>query len=244
MAANNQLENQYYECSFPLTNWVTGNNLFYSIVSQMENYMGTLRQLYKWKQQRLLLERPTLSSASTLIFWVHKTIIDNALQLFSIQGGFKVSNSSKCLPTSSQYNYKKQSPRPRRVLLDIDCDHPHLLEELDSLDLERIRLWDHIADLYHYEIIELCTAQYIDLVVTTNERLMNPWEEWLTYLMPHRTRLFFPPPQLLKDPKVLAQAIYDRAFTIRKRKRFNSNQLQTEFFRTLELKSSENIQSK
>lgn len=43
-------------------------------------------------------------------------------------------------------------------------------------------------------------------------------KEWLTYLMLHRTRLFFPPPQWLQDPKVLAQTIYERTFTRLKRK--------------------------
>ncbi len=73
---------------------------------------------------------------------------------------------------------------------------------------------------------------------------MNPVEEWLKYLMPHRTRLFFPSQKLLETPKVFAQDIYDRAFTIRKRKRANSDQLQHEFFRTLERKSLEEIRQK
>lgn len=237
-----QLNDLYYECSFPINNWVIGNDLFTNIVSQIECYMETLRQLDKWKQQGLLLEKPTLSLTSTLIFWVHKSIIDTALQLFGVQGGFRLGKLSECLPDSSQYNSKKQSPRPRRVLLDIGCDHPRLIEELTSLGLERVRLWDHIADLYHYEIIELCTSQYIDLVVTTNERFMNPAEEWLKYLMPHRTRLFFPPHKLLETPKVLAQAIHDRAYAKRKLKQPNPHQLQHEFFRTLEQKSLEEFQ--
>ena len=50
MTSSPQNQDQFYECSFSLNNWVTGNDLFSEIVFQMENYMGTLRQLYKWKQ--------------------------------------------------------------------------------------------------------------------------------------------------------------------------------------------------
>ncbi|MFX1285661.1 MAG: hypothetical protein ACFFB5_18620 [Promethearchaeota archaeon] len=119
---------------------------------------------------------------------------------------------------SSTYKGKKQTPRPRRVLLDIGCDDPDLIKALTQLGLEVELVWRHAVDLLNYEIIEICTAQHIAILVSTNSQLLTPPEEWLTYLMPHRTRLFFPPPQLLHDPKGLAQAIYERTFTRLKRK--------------------------
>ncbi len=79
-------------------------------------------------------------------------------------------------------------------------------------------VWRHAADLLNYEIIEICTDQYIDILVSTNSQLLTPPEKWLTYLMPHRTRLYFPPPQLLQDSKALAQTIYEHTWTRLKRK--------------------------
>jgi hypothetical protein len=101
--------------------------------------------------------------------------------------------------------------------LDIGCDDPDLIKTLTRLGLEVELVWRHAADLLNYEIIEICTAQYIDILVSTNSQLLTPPEEWLTYLMPHRTRLFFPTPHLLQDSRALAQAIYERAFTRLKR---------------------------
>jgi hypothetical protein len=232
---------EFYECSLQLFQWSKGTDLLKDIIEQVEIQVATLHQLYQWKRDYLLLPKPTLSASHTFVFWVHSSIVDNALGLPGVRGGFNISQIDPKTPDSSTYKGKKQTPRPRRVLLDIGCDDPTLINALTKLGLEVELVWRHAADLLNYEIIEVCTAQYIDVLVSTNRRLLTPLEEWLTYLMPHRTRLFFPPPQLLKDPTVLAQTIYDRAFTIRKRKRANSGQLQNDFFRTLERKSSEEI---
>ncbi len=54
--------------------------------------------------------------------------------------------------------------------------------------------------------------------------------------MPQRTRLFFPSPQLLYDPKVLAQTIYERTFTRLKRK-----QAKQPYSHHLQCNSSKNV---
>ncbi|MFX0183413.1 MAG: hypothetical protein ACFE95_10065 [Candidatus Hodarchaeota archaeon] len=231
----------FYECSLQLVPWAKGTDLLDEILRQVEAQVVNLRQLRQWKRNYLLLTKPTLSTAQTFVFWVHPSIVDSALGLTGVRGGFKVSQTNPNLPDSSSYKGKKQTPRPRRVLMDIGCDDPALINALTQLGLEVELVWRHAADLLNNEVIEVCTTQYIDILVSTNRRLLTPPEEWLTYLMLHRTRLFFPPPQLLKDPEVLAQTIYNRAFTIRKRKRVNLGQLQNDFFRTLERKSSEEI---
>ncbi len=179
------------------------------------------QQLYQWKSQGLIFPKPTLSSRYTFVFWVHDSIINSVLEFSSIRGGFRVQSKSTSLPDSSTYRGKKQDPRPRRVLLDVGIDSSELIAELKILGLEIECLWPHVADLLHYEIIELCTAQYIDLMVTTNERLQTPPEEWLQYLMPHRTRLCITPHHLLEDPKSLAHSIYSRTYSKRKFKTQN-----------------------
>ena len=152
------------------------------------------------------------------VFWLHSSVVDSALLLTGVQGGFKVTQKTPKLPDSSSYKGKKQNPRPRRVLLDIGCDDPSLIKVLTQLGLEVELVWRHAADLLNYEIIEICTNQYIDILVSTNSQLLTPPEEWLTYLMPHRTRLFFPTLQLIQDSKALAQTIYERTFTRLKQK--------------------------
>ena len=122
--------------------------------------------------------------------------------------------------------------------------NPAFVQKLIQMGLEVELVWRHAANLLNYEIIDMCTAQYIDLLVSCNERILTPPDEWLTYLMPHRTRLFFPPPKLLETPEVLAKAIFDRAYAKRKRKRPNPHQLQLEFFSNLERKSIEKFQAK
>ena len=84
------------------------------------------------------------------------------------------------------------------------------------MGLEVELLWTHVADLLHYEIVELCTAQYIDLIVTTNPRLLMPPEEWLEYLIPHRTRIVVIPEEKLEAPKELARMVYRFAYSKRK----------------------------
>ena len=228
----------WYECSLQLVPWAQGTDLLEDIVEQMELQLATLQQLLQWKRKYLLHPKPTSSTSDIFVFWVQESVIDQALHLTSVRGGFQVSELKPKLPDSSTYRGKKQSPRPRRVLLDVGCDNPALIHALTQLGLEIELVWRHAADLLNYEIIEICTAQYIDLFVSTNNRVLTPPEEWLTYLLPHRTRLFFPPKQVVESQKALAQAIYQRARAKRKRIRGSSQQLQQALLRTLGQKTS------
>ncbi len=226
----------FYECSFQLVPSSKGTDLIEDIFEQMEVQVKIIYQLLHWKRKHLLFPKPTLSTDQIFVFWVYSSVLDSALLLTGVQGGFKVTQKEPKLSDSSTYKGKKQTPRPRRVLLDIGCDDPALIKALTQLGLEVELVWRHAADLLNYEIIEICTAQYIDILVSTNNQLLTPPEEWLTYLMPHRTRLFFPPPQLLREPKVLAQNIYNHAFTRLKRKKIkqpNPHQLQDKTVKTV-----------
>jgi hypothetical protein len=75
-----------------------------------------------------------------------------------------------------------------------------------------------MADLIQYEIIDVCKSHYVDLIVTTNDRLLTSAEEWVQYLLPHRTRLFIVPKELVMDYNQLASLINQRAFEKRKYK--------------------------
>ena len=243
MINKNEINSEFYECSIQLLQWAKGTDLLRDILKQIGIQLATLRQLYQWKRTYLLHPKPTLSTSHTFVFWIHSSIVDVALQLTGVQGGFKVNDINPKLPDSSTYKGKKLNPRPRRILLDIGIDNPALIQALTQLGLEIELIWHHAADLLNYEVIEICTAQYIDLLVSSNRRLLTPPEEWLTYLMPHRTRLYIPSQKLLESPEALAQTIYDRAHTIRKRKQINSRQLQHKFLNNLKQKTSQKIQS-
>lgn len=206
----------YYECSFVLTHWACGTDIMTEFLDQIERRVATLRQIFFWKKNQLIFPKPSLSSSDIFTFWVHETIIDKVLQLPGVRGGFRIKERSVSLPDSSTYKGKKQSPRPHRILLDIGTDTPELIQQLKVLNLEIELIWTHVADLLHYEIVELCTSQYIDLIVTTNPRLLMPSEEWLEYLIPHRTRIIFVPEEKLKSTKELAGLIYKRAYSKRK----------------------------
>jgi hypothetical protein len=204
--------------------------LLKDIVTKIAQIAKTLQQLYEWKIQGLIFPKPTLSSRYTFVFWVEASIIESVLKLPNIRGGFQI-HENNTPPDSSSYRGKKQSPRPRRVLLDSNCDSPTLIKRLKKLGLEVERLWDYIDDLVNYEIIQICISQYIDLLVTTNDRLLMPPEEWIEYLMPHRTRLFLLPKTCLAKPKELAHEIYKRAYMKRKLNTKNcllNNKLQEE----------------
>ncbi len=218
----------FYEFSIPLVPWAKGTDLLSDILKQVESQLTTLRQLHQWKLKHLLLTKPTLSTSQTFVFWVRSSIRDSTNCLAGVRGGLPISQIDVKLPDSSTYKGKKQNPRPRRILLDIGCDNPALIEALTQLGLEVELVWRQASDLLNYEIIEICTSQYIDMLVSTNGRLLTPPEEWLTYLMPQRTRLFFPPQELLESPKALAQAIHSRAYIKQTRKHSNSSQLQHE----------------
>ena len=240
-----ELFSDFYECSLQLVPWAKGTDLLEDIFKQVEAQVATLYQLLQWERKYLLFPKPTLSTNLTFVFWVHSSVVDSALLLTGVKGGFKITQKKPKLPDSSTYKGKKQNPRPRRVLLDIGCDDSALIKALTQLGLEVELVWRHAADLLNYEIIEICTNQYIDILVSTNCELLTPPEEWLTYLMPHRTRLVFPPPQLLQDPKTLAQTIYERAFTQLKQKQakhLNPHHLQRDSTKTDAKSLSDKIQ--
>ncbi len=213
---DNSYFKSFFECQYQLSDWIHGTNLLSEMKNSVSQNLHTLNQLLLWKESGLIFPKPTLSLKYTFVFWAHKSIIESVLSLSNIQGGFPVQKLGNSLPDSSSYKGKKLTPRPRRVLLDVGCESSTLLKRLKQLGLEVVRLWDYAADLLHYEIIELCTAQYIDLLVTTNEKLLLPREEWLDYLMPHRSRMLIIPHKKLKFPSELAQSIYNFAHIKRK----------------------------
>ena len=219
--SSNSNFSSFYECHFPLIDWIHGTTLLNEMVNTIAQLAKTLQQLHQWKIQGLIFPKPTLSSRYTFVFWVEASIIDSVLAFPQIRGGLQVQEGKVPLPDSSSYKGKKQTPRPRRILLDVGCDSPLLINQLKKLGLEVVRLWDYADDLVNYEVIEICTSQYIDLLVSTNDRLLMPPEEWLEYLMPHRTRMYFPPKTYLGNPKVLVREIYKRAYTKRKFKTRN-----------------------
>ncbi|MFW9905571.1 MAG: hypothetical protein ACFFFH_14610 [Candidatus Thorarchaeota archaeon] len=229
---SNELDffSDFYECLLQLAPSSKGTDPLEVIFEQIEVRLKTIYQLLHWKRNHLLFPIPTLSTDQIFVFCVHSSVLESALLLTGVQGGFKVRQKKPRLPDSSTYKGKKQTPRPRRVLLDIGCDDPVLIKALTRLSLEVELVWHHAAEFLNYEIIEICTAQYIDILVSTNSHLLTPPEGWLTYLMPHRTRLFLPSPQLVQNPKALAQTIYERTFTRLKRKqanKFNLHHLQS-----------------
>ncbi|PWI48456.1 hypothetical protein CEE45_06905 [Candidatus Heimdallarchaeota archaeon B3_Heim] len=208
----NSPNSSFYECQFQLNDWILGYYSLNEMISIVTQNLSILQQIHSWKNQGLLFSKPTRSLRHTFVFWVDHSIINAVLAIKSIRGGILVSTIKNKIPDSSIYKGKKANPRPRRVLLDIGCDSPSLIRHLEHLGLEGVRLWDYVADLLHYEIIDLCRAQFIDLLVSTNERLLMPAEEWLTYLMPHRTRLFIVPQDLKTNHKYLAPTIQQKAF--------------------------------
>lgn len=209
-------DSDYFESSFVLSHWVRGTDIMAEIIDQIECRVVTLHKMLYWKNKHLIIPKPSLSSSDIFTFWVHETIIDEVLHLPGVRGGFRIKCRSTSLPDSSTYKGKKQSPRPRRILLDIGSDTPRLIQQVSQKGLEVELLWTHVADLLHYEIVELCTSQYIDLLVTTNSRLLMPPEEWLEFLIPHRTRIIVVPEEKLESPKELAQLIYRFAHSKRK----------------------------
>jgi len=211
----------YFECSFVLTNWVSGTDLMNEFLNTIESRVSSLRKIHYWKKTNLIIPKPTLSSAEIFVFWVHETIIDKVLQLPGVRGGFKVKSDYTSLPDSSVYKGKKQSPRPRRVLLDVGSDTLNVIQHLKKLGLEVEQLWAHVMDLLHYEIIEICTSQYIDILVTTNPRLLMPPEEWIDYLLPHRTRIIVVPEEIKNTPVEFAKVIFKHAHSKRKFKTQN-----------------------
>ncbi len=214
----------FYECSFPLTYWVRGTDIFEDIVTQVNNYVNSLHHLYQFKERKLLIPKPTFSSQRTLIFWVHESIVNDTLNLHGVRGGFQVRKSESSFRDG--FTKTKQSIPSPRILLDFGCDSLPFVNHLEKLGLEVVYLWEYVADLYHHEIIELCSDQRIDLLISINERLFTPSEEWLDYLIPHRTQLYLTSRSKVKRPKSLAREVYRRIYAKWNFKNSNSCQNQ------------------
>ncbi len=114
---NDKLESysDFYECSLQLVPWTKGTDLLGNTFKQVKAQAMTLCQLLHWKHNYLLFPKPTLITAQTFVFWIHTFILDSALRLTGVQGGFKVAQKKPLLPDSSTYKGKK-----RRVLKKID----------------------------------------------------------------------------------------------------------------------------
>ena len=152
----------------------------------------------EWKKSGLVILKPTLSSNQTLVFWVHESILSKTLKLTGIRGGFKV-NVSGSQNLSSAFNAQKKTfHHSPRVLLDLGCDSSEIITKLCQCGLEDSCVWDFISDLYHYELIQECQKNSFDFLVSKNERLFTPSEEWMQYLLPRKTKLMIIP---LKDPR-------------------------------------------
>jgi hypothetical protein len=197
----------FFEAHFPLTGWISGIKLLQESFPVFQSRFATFAQLFHWMQQGRIIPKPTLSTARTFTFWFPATLWGSVMALPGIYGGSPVNLSP---------SWPHTLPRPKRVLLDIGVDNPSLITQLKQAGLEIVWAWDYLNDLIQYELIEVCSAQYIDLIVTTNERLLTSSEDWLSYLLPHRTRLFIIPPEaVLQNPHTLAEAIVTRAQTKR-----------------------------
>lgn len=216
--SSNIVADSVIECHFPLIEWAKGTDLLKDMLKYVEQRTDTLTRLYQLKQQNLLFPKPTLSTRNTFTFWIANSISNAVLSLPGIFGGSSITINSLPLPNSSRYKGKKQSPRPRRVLLDIGVDQPELVKKLLNLGLEVITVWDSVSDLVQYEIIDMCTSQYIDLLVTKNSRMMTSSEEWLQYLMPHRTKLYCINSDALNNYINLSHSIYSHSNTKRRKK--------------------------
>ncbi len=206
----------FYEYQFPLSEWIQGSYSLKEMISIVTKNLTILQQLYAWENKGFVFSKPTRSLRNTFVFWIDESLIESVREFRNIRGGLPVSDMKDSLADSSTYKGKKVSPRPRRILLDIGCDSPSLVKHLEQLGLEVISLWEYVADLIHHEIIDQCHAQYIDLLVSTNERVLMPTEEWITYLMPHRTRLFTVPRDIVSNYENLAIVIKQKAFQKRR----------------------------
>ena len=224
MSADNDYWSEFYECAFILSPWGLGTDLLGDLIATIRVHTQTLEQLHQWKRRGFLFAKPSLSTPNIFVFWIHESKVNEALILPGVRRGFCVPYNPESFPESSRSKDLKQSSSSPRVLLDIGCDSPKIIQQLTWLGLEVELVWNYLADLIHHELIELCTSQSFDLLVTPNERLLTPPEEWLNYLMPRRTQLFIPPQGLAQSPKKLAQAIFHRATAQHSQKTSSSKQ--------------------
>ncbi|PWI47913.1 hypothetical protein CEE45_09060 [Candidatus Heimdallarchaeota archaeon B3_Heim] len=221
MKQKEEIQYRFFECSFPLSYWAKGTDDFKAVFTQISDYMSTLDQLNIWYNNNHLIPRPSLSNSTRLFFLVNELIVSNALQLKGVSGGDPVDFNSD-LATKNQSSIlrnEKCLPRPKRVLLDLNVDRPEILIPLKQKGIEIIQIWDLIADLVQYEIIETCINQYIDLIITSNTRLFTSSEEWINYLLPHRTRICYISEQYLANPSQLTELIIQSAHS---KKRYKS----------------------
>ena len=197
---------------------IPASELIAEINSCISQRAKTFSRLLQWKQQGYLFPKPTLSTVEVFTFWVDLALQDTVHHLPGLYGGHTINNPHGNSQTLASASREKITPRPRLVLLDFHLDTPDLTNELQQYNLTFKRIWDYISDLIQYELIDVCKSNYVDLIVTTNDRLFTSSEEWLQYLLPHRTRLFIVPKKLLTNYDHLASLINQRAFEKRKYK--------------------------
>ena len=211
----NYQSSEFLEFHFPLREWVKGTELITEITTSISQRAKKFSQLLQWKQQGYLWPKPTLSTAEVFTFWVNTALHEAIHQLPGLFGGHPINNpyiSSGKYQRLKTTTREKKTPRPRLILLDSFLDTPELTDKLSKYNLTFKRIWDDIADLIQYELIDVCKINYVDLIVTTNDRLFTSSEEWLQYLLPNRTRLCIVSKDLLDDPERLASMINQRAW--------------------------------
>lgn len=185
-----------------------------------KNWKSFFKSQEEWKQQGLLLPKPTLSTNQMFTFWICQSLHNNASALPGLYGGHKINyNQNK---HEKKEKTTRKNARSKLVLVDLELDSKELMDELKRFHLDIKRIWDFVGDIVQYELIEVCTSQYVDLIVTTNDRLLTRSEEWLKYLLPHRTRLCIVSKELLSDPNYLASMINQRICMKRSRSKKNS----------------------
>ena len=81
MTPTNLNLDHFLECSFPLIRWIDGTELWNDMLTRVESYTNTLQKLNEWKTNGLVIPKPTLSSNRTLVFWIHDSIVEEALKL-------------------------------------------------------------------------------------------------------------------------------------------------------------------
>ena len=218
----NHQSSQFLEFHFPLREWVKGTELISEINANNSQRAKTFSLLLQWKKQGYLWPKPTLSTAEVFTFWINPALQDTVHHLPGLYGGHTINNPYGDSQTLTSNSREKITPRPRLVLLDFPLDTPDLTDKLKQYNLTFKRIWDYTADLIQYELIDACKSNYVDLIVTTNDRLLTSSEEWLQYLLPHRTRLCIVSKELLTDSKQLAFLINQRAWMKKSRSKKTS----------------------
>ncbi|MHA1226535.1 MAG: hypothetical protein ACTSPV_07310 [Candidatus Hodarchaeales archaeon] len=197
----------FLEYYFPLSEWFQHREIITDIQRALKERAESFDLLVQYKRQGFITVRYSLSTPQVFVFWAHRSLHDELMSINGVKGGNALTIPDK----------EKTSPRKRVVLLDFGVDSSELIKELSPYHLEVRRVWDYLRDLVQYELIEVCKRNYIDLLVTSNERLFSSADEYLQYLFPKRTRLCYSAPVLNQDLKELAARINTRAYTPQKR---------------------------